>query len=81
MDDMTTIKQFLKIIRRTCLRCCCGSTISVKECMTENSKNMYPKYEVCPLFPFRMGIDTEIKKKPGSKINSKTEKKTMFTDI
>lgn len=54
---MTTKKEILEAIRKTCLRCCCGSVKAVNECTTEKSKVMHKDYEICPLYPFRMGID------------------------
>jgi len=53
---MTTKKELLDRIRKTCLRCCCGSYKAVQECQTEKDK-LWHEYEACPLFPFRMGID------------------------
>lgn len=54
---MTTKKEILEAIRKTCLRCCCGSYKAVDECTTEKSKVMHQEYEICPLYPFRAGID------------------------
>ena len=54
---MTTKGELLEAIRKTCLRCTCGSWKAVEDCQTEKSKSMWKEYEICPLFPFRFGSD------------------------
>lgn len=54
---MTTKGELLEAIRKTCLRCCCGSYSAIQNCSTNQSKALWKEYEICPLYPFRLGID------------------------
>ena len=50
---MTTKKELLDIIRKTCLRCCCGSYNDVRDCSTLDNVGQGK----CPLYSFRFGKD------------------------
>jgi len=52
---MTTKTQLLSIIRKTCLRCMCGSSVEVERCSTQERINV--GLEKCPLYPYRLGSD------------------------
>ncbi len=53
---MTTKTELLQVIRKTCLRCCCGSYTAVQNCPSSASKKMYD-YGTCPLYEYRLGFD------------------------
>lgn len=58
---MTTKTQLLQIIRKTCLRCMCGSFQEVDLCSTQERINI--GLEKCPLYPYRYGSDPTAAKK------------------
>jgi len=55
---MTTKGKLLTVMRQMCLRCCDGSTKEIQECSTSDKMGV----SKCPIYPYRMGIDPNIKR-------------------
>ena len=80
---MTTKTELLKIIRRHCIACCCGSRSEVEAC--RGGKGI-SEYTTCYLHPFRFGTDpfakvSEAKKMQGKRLaESRRKKRESFVN-
>jgi len=62
---MRKIPTPMKSIRLKCLDCCCGQTVEVRECPSDD----------CPLHPYRMGHNPETVEKMKAKRAATVAKK------